>query len=140
MKSYIHDSTTNLRNEVSVLEPEQSPSTPGGYSRVSPGVDFSAMVKPTNKVDREYFEGLIEDVSLGGMFIEIARPFPKGSVVDIRFKSRVENEDRPVIAKGLIRWTRKWKKPHGMGIDFIEFNGLGATPFNEWFKSHFQKV
>jgi len=40
----------------------------------------------------------------------------------------------------LIRWTRKWMKPHAMGIDFIEFNGLGTTPYNEWFKSHFQKA
>lgn len=140
MKSYSHDSTTNHRSEVCVLEPEQAPLTPDGYSRVSPGVNFSAMVQPTNKVDREYYEGLIEDVSLGGIFIEIARPFPKGSVVDIKFKSRMKNDDRPVIAKGLIRWTRKWKKPHGMGIDFIEFNGLGTTPYKEWFKSHFQKA
>ena len=35
------------------------------YSRVSPGVNFSAMVQHTNKEDREYYEGLIEDISLG---------------------------------------------------------------------------
>ena len=134
------DSTVNLSNEVNVLEPEQAPLTPRGYSRVSPGVNFSAMVQHTNKGDREYYEGLIEDVSLGGMFIVIARPFPKGSIVAIKFKSKVKENDRPVTAKGLIRWTRKWKRPHGMGIDFIEFDGLGTTPYKEWFKSHFQKV
>ena len=140
MKSNMLDSTVNLSNEVNVLEPEQAPLTPRGYSRVSPGVNFSAMVQHTNKIDREYYEGLIEDVSLGGMFIEIARPFPKGSVVAIKFKSKIKENDRPVTAKGLIRWTRKWKRPHGMGIDFIEFDGLGTTPYKEWFKSHFQKV
>jgi hypothetical protein len=140
MKSYMHDSTTDLRNDVNVLELEPDPLTPREYSRVYPGVNFSAMVQPTNKVDREYYEGLIENVSLGGIFIEIARPLPKGSVVDIKFKSRMKNDDRPVIAKGLIRGTRKWKKPHGMGIDFIEFNGLGTTPYKECFRKNFQKV
>ena len=63
------DSTANLRNEVDVLEPELDSLAPKGYSRVSSGVNFSAMVERTNKGDREYYEGLIEDVSLGGMFI-----------------------------------------------------------------------
>ena len=140
MKSNMLDSTANIRNEPNVLEPEPDPLTPRGYSRVSPGVDFSAMVQHTNKGDREYYEGLIEDVSLGGMFIEIARPFPKGSIVAIQFKSKTGNDERPVTAKGLTRWTQKWKRPHGMGIDFIEFDGLGSTPFDEWFKTHFQQV
>ena len=109
------------------------------YSRVSPGVNFSAMVQHTNKEDMEYYEGLIEDVSLGGMFIKIDHPFPKGSIVIIQFKSEIEENERPVTAKGLVSWTRKWRQPHGMGIDFIEFDGLGSTPFEEWFKKHFQQ-
>ncbi len=90
-------------------DPEPAPLIPRGYSRVSPGVNFSAMVQHTNKGDREYYERLMEDVSLGGMFIEIARPFPKGSVVAKQFKSKTGKDDRPVTAKGLIRWTRKWR-------------------------------
>ncbi len=109
------------------------------YSRVSPGVNFSVMVEHADRGDKEYYEGIIEDVSLGGMFIEIGHPFPKGSIVTIQFKSKIEKDERPVTAKGLIRWTRKWKQPHGMGIDFIEFDGLGSTPFEEWFKKHFQQ-
>ncbi len=133
------DSTANLRNEVDVLEPELDSLAPKGYSRVSSGVNFSAMVERTNKGDREYYEGLIEDVSLGGMFIEIGQPFPKGSIVAIQFESETGKEERPVTARGMIRWTQKWKRPHGMGIDFIEFNGLGNTPYNEWFKKHFRQ-
>ncbi len=98
------------------------------------------MVQHINKGDRKYYEGLIEDVSLGGMFIEIARPFPKGSIVSIKFKSETENDGRSVTAKGLVRWTRKWRRPHGMGIGFIEFDGLRTTPFKEWFSKHFQRV
>jgi len=134
------DSTANLRNEVDVLEPEPDSLAPRGYSRVSSGVNFSAMVEHTNKGDREYYEDIIEDVSLGGMFIEIGHPFPKGSIVSIQFKSKTGKDDRPVTARGMIRWTQKWKRPHGMGIDFIEFDGLGNTPYDEWFKKHFQQV
>ncbi len=138
MKNNLLDSTANLRNEVNVLEPEPGSLTPRGYSRVSSGVNFSAMVEYTNKGDREYYEGLIEDVSLGGMFIEIGQPFPKGSIVAIQFESETGKDERPVTAWGMIRWTQKWKRPHGMGIDFIEFEGLGNIPFEEWFKNHFQ--
>jgi hypothetical protein len=109
------------------------------YPRVAPGVNFSVTVEHTNRGDREYYEGIIEDVSLGGMFIKIGHPFPKGSIVTILFESRIKKDERPVTAKGLIRWTRKWKQPYGMGIDFIEFDGLGSTPFEEWFKKHFQQ-
>jgi hypothetical protein len=28
--------------------------------------------------------------------------------------------------------------PYGMKIDFIEFEGLGNTPAEEWFRKHFQ--
>jgi hypothetical protein len=97
------------------------------------------MVQHTSKEDREYYEALIEDVSLGGMFIEIARPFPKGSVVAIQFKSKTGKDGRHVTAKGLVRWTRKWRRPHGMGIDFIEFEGLADTPAEEWCRKHFQQ-
>ncbi len=76
---------------------------------------------------------------LGGMFIEINHPFPKGSIVAIQFKSKTDKDERLVTARGLIRWTQKRKRPHGMGIDFIEFEGLGNTSFEEWFKKHFQQ-
>jgi hypothetical protein len=72
------------------------------------------------------------------MFIDTDNLLPKGSMVVIQFRSNKEGDKRPVIAKGLVCWTRKWKSPHGMGIDFIEFEGLGNTPFEEWFKNHFQ--
>lgn len=139
MKSYMQDSTINFSNEVNMLDPESAPLILRGYSRVSPGVNFSAMVQHTSKGDREYYEALIEDVSLGGMFIEIARPFPKGSVVAIQFKSKTGKDGRHVTAKGLVRWTRKWRRPHGMGIDFIEFEGLADTPAEEWCRKHFQQ-
>ncbi len=109
------------------------------YPRVAPRVNFSVMVQHTDKGDREYFEGLVEDVSHGGMFVEFDHPFPKGSLVVIQFHSKIDQNERPVTARGLVRWTRKWRRPHGMGIDFIEFEGLEDTPAEEWFKKHFQQ-
>ncbi len=109
------------------------------YPRVAPRVNFSVMVQHIDKEDREYFEGLVEDVSHGGMFIEIDHPFPKGSLVIIKFHSKIEKNEKPITAKGLVRWIQKWKRPHGMGIDFIEFEGIEDTPAEEWFRKHFQQ-
>ncbi len=108
------------------------------YPRVAPRVNFRVMVQHIDKEDREYYKGLIEDVSHGGMFIEIDHPFPKGSMVVIQFQSKIEKDEKPVTAKGLVCWTKRWKRPHGMGIDFIEFDGLEGTPAEEWSRKHFQ--
>ncbi len=108
------------------------------YPRVSPRVNFSVMIQHIDKGGKEYYEGLIEDVSHVGMFVEIGHPFPKGSLVIIQFQSKIGKNEKPITATGLVRWTRKWKRPHGMGIDFIEFEGLDGTPLEEWFKKHFQ--
>lgn len=97
------------------------------------------MVQHTSKRGREYYEVLIENVSHEGMFVEIGHPFPKGSLVVIQFQSKIDKDEKPVTAKGLVRWTRKWRRPHGMGIDFIEFEGLADTPAEEWFRKHFQQ-
>lgn len=108
------------------------------YSRVSPDVNFSVMLNHIDKDDLKYFEGMIENIGLGGMFVEMDHPFSKGNMVTIQFKMVKEGVEQPVIAKGLVRWTQKWKRPHGMGVDFIEFDGLGKNSFKEWFKNHFQ--
>lgn len=107
--------------------------------RVSPRVNLFVMIHHIDKRDREYYEGLIEDVSHAGIFVEIDHPFPKGSLVTIQFQSKIEKDERLVTAKGLVCWTQKWKRPHGMGINFIEFEGLKNTPLEEWFKKHFQQ-
>lgn len=109
------------------------------YERVAPRVNFSVMVQHIDKGDREYYEGVIEDVSYMGMFVEIKHPFPKGSLVVIQFQSKIEKDEKPVTAKGLVRWTRKWTRPHGMGIDFIEFEGIEGTSVEEWSSKYFQK-
>ncbi len=108
------------------------------YPRISPGVNFSVMVKHIDKDAREYFKGVIENIGLGGMFIDTDYPLPKGSMVTIHFKSNKEVDAQPVIANGLVCWTQKLMRPHGMGVDFIEFEGLGDNSFEEWFKKHFQ--
>ena len=108
------------------------------YLRISPGVDFNVAAQHIDKDDQKYFKGVIENIGLGGVFIKIDTPFPKGSIVTIQFDTNKEECKHPVVAKGLVRWTRKLMQPHGMGIDLIEFEGLGSDSFDEWFKKHFQ--
>lgn len=108
------------------------------YPRVSPDVHLNVMVKTIDKTNRKFFEGIIEDVSFGGMFIATDHPLSKGSMVVIEFKSDREENEQPVSAKGLVCWTRKWIRPLGMGIDFVEFKGLGNRLLEEWMQKHFK--
>ncbi len=106
------------------------------YPRISPNVRLNVMGKQIDKETRKYFEGIIGDISLGGMFIKTDQPFSKGSKVRIQFNSEKDNGD-PITAIGLVRWTRKWMKPRGMGVDFIEFEGLGSRSFEDWMRNNF---
>ncbi len=108
------------------------------YSRISPGVKYNVMAQHIDKNTQKYFKGVIENIGLGGVFIKIDTPFPKGSMVTIQFDTNKEEGKKPVVAKGLVCWTQKLKQPHGMGIDLFEFEGLGDCSFKEWFKKHFQ--
>jgi hypothetical protein len=108
------------------------------YPRISPGVKYNVMAQHIDKDAQKYFKGVIEDIGLGGVFIKIDTPFPKGSMVTIQFDTNKEDGKQPVVARGLVRWTRKLMQPHGMGVDLVEFEGLGSDSFEEWFKKHFQ--
>lgn len=86
------------------------------------------------RTTREYLDGIARDLSIGGLFLESRRPLPKGTLVDLDFF--MEGEDgEPVHARAVVRWVRRWLRPRGMGLEFIDVEGLGATRLESWIES-----
>ena len=100
------------------------------YRRVAAGVRVYYGGEPLDRRERKYLEGVAADLSLGGMFLATDHPLPPGSLVwlELQPRPRAGEEDdgeQGIRAKAVVRWSRRWRKPHGMGLEFVEFEGLG---------------
>jgi uncharacterized protein (TIGR02266 family) len=103
-----------------------------GFPRLAAGIRVRFRGAALRRSDREYLEGVAENVSLGGMFIATARPPREGSLVVLEFDRAVNGGVRPVRAKALVCWRRRWRQPRGMGVRFLEFENLGPVPLAAW--------
>ncbi len=99
------------------------------YPRVAAGVRVTFGGEPLDRREREYLEGVAADLSLGGMFLATGHLLSPGSLVWLEFQPRPRagevDEAQGIRAKAVVRWTRRWRKPRGMGLEFVEFEGLG---------------
>ena len=100
------------------------------YPRTAADVRVSYHEEPVTSGTREYLEGLAADIGIGGMFIATENPLPKGSVASLEFRTGADAEG--VRARAMVRWVRRIGQPKGMGIEFIEVDGLGERGLDEW--------
>lgn len=92
------------------------------YRRIASGVHVDFHLARADAATRDYYSGLIENYSFGGLFIASEVSMSVGDVVYLNIEPEGE---APFTARALVRWTRRWKRPRGAGIEFIEFDGLG---------------
>ncbi|HVT18191.1 MAG TPA: PilZ domain-containing protein [Thermoanaerobaculia bacterium] len=91
------------------------------------GVFFHAELIP--RQNRRYLQGIAENVSLGGMFVATAHPLAPGTILRLQlFDPDEPPHASPLRARAVVRWRRVWREPRGMGIQFVEFAGLGVLP------------
>jgi hypothetical protein len=110
---------------MAILENEQERR---GYPRLAAGARVHYREVSLRRPERDYLKGVAENVSLGGMFIATRRPMAPGAVVSLVF----ETGNALVKAKAVVCWRRRWRGPRGMGVRFIEFEGLGGRRFESW--------
>lgn len=100
--------------------------------RLAVGVRVRYREVSLRRPEREYLKGVAENVSLGGMFIATRRPPAPGAVVSLVFDAGDRGGAAPVKAKAIVCWRRRWRSPQGMGVRFIEFEGLGERRLENW--------
>ena len=85
---------------------------------------------------RNYLVGLAENYSFGGVLLVTDEPLERGSFVEIGFSVPV---GLPVSALAVVRWVRRFRKPSGLGLQFVEFDGIGDRDFDELIDSIFRR-
>ncbi len=102
------------------------------YPRAASGTQIRYRRLASDKEALEYLEGVVENVGLGGVFINTDDPLPRGSLVELEFRVSMDGRDRTIGAKALVKWNRKMFPPTGMGLEFVEFSGLGESDLSDW--------
>jgi uncharacterized protein (TIGR02266 family) len=105
------------------------------FPRLAAGVRVVYRGAALRKRERDYLWGVAENVSLGGMFIATRHPLREGSLVWLEFEIPEEGGIRPVRAKALVCWRRRWRQPRGMGVRFLEFENLGQRRLESWIEA-----
>jgi hypothetical protein len=106
------------------------------YRVLAQGVQaFFRCERPTAAEER-YLIGLAEDISLGGLFVSAEHPPRPGTVVHLHLYAENDNDYlAPLTAKAVVRWRRAWGRARGMGIQFLEFEGVGGRHLESWVES-----
>ncbi len=105
------------------------------YKRIASDVSVEFSKRAVARETAEYFQGVASDCSFGGMFLATDHLVSKGSVVFLDFQFVDEEGETVMIqAQAIVRWTRRFRKPKGMGLEFFEFTGLGKRDFQQCLK------
>lgn len=112
------------------------PEDPRRYPRLKAGVRVLYEGLLPSRTERQYLSGVAQDLSLGGMFLSSEDPFPPGTLLILEFRTPdMVPEDLPVCARALVRWRRRWGAGKGMGISFVELEGVDRQRLQEWLDS-----
>ena len=82
---------------------------------------------------RTYQEGIIENYSAGGMYITTDAPLARGKVALLTFRLKSQqNAPLPIQVRVTVRWVRQVSNPRGMGVEFLDFEGIDESDFKTW--------
>jgi PilZ domain len=110
-----------------------APENRSDYRTVAQGAEVYYRCERPTPYERSYLIGLAENLSLGGLFVSVRQPPLPGTVVRLRLYGADDRDHTtPLCATALVRWRRLWGKPRGMGLQFLEFEGLGERRLDTW--------
>ena len=103
------------------------------FPRSKKGLDVRFVPESVAPNVGEYLDGLAADIGLGGMFIATDEPPSPGAVVSLEINLGDDGGEHSLVrARAVVRWTRQQSEPEGMGVEFIEFDGLRDLTLGEF--------
>jgi uncharacterized protein (TIGR02266 family) len=87
--------------------------------------------------EHNFFLGLTENLSEGGLFIATHQTMPVGTRIDLKFK--VPSMETPCDAKAIVRWVRHYSEDivdtPGMGVSFISIDPAVLAAIRSFLKA-----
>jgi uncharacterized protein (TIGR02266 family) len=79
----------------------------------------------TLESEHNFYSGITDDISEGGIFVATHTPPPRGSTVEMTLK--LPGVKEPFLVKGIVRWVREYKascdgSPPGCGLQWQELS------------------
>jgi len=99
----------------------------GAERRTSPRVDLE--IEVTLESDSNFYTGLTQDISTGGLFVSTHRLRKIGQQVVLKFS--LPGSPAPVVVECEVRWLREpgplhdhraYEQPPGMGLKFLNLS------------------
>ena len=116
-----------LEAEIKDLAPDSSDHR-RAHARCSVDLDVSL------GSDHNFYAGLAENISAGGLFVATHMVKPVGEVIEVTV--HFSDSDRVLKATGEVRWVREYNEsndvPPGMGIRWTEINAEDASLIEEF--------
>lgn len=110
------------------------------YPRVRTSVRVWFRKEHINGEARDYLLGIAGNCGLGGMFLQTDQLLSMDDIVHLKFEIETAPETLSTIrARTVVRWVRRLISPLGMGLEFIEFEGLGERTLAEWTELLFEE-
>ncbi len=103
------------------------------YRNLAHGAQVFFRCERSNQSEQRYLKGIADDMSLGGIFVNVRYPPPPGTFLSLHiYRGADQALTSPLYAKAVVRWRRQWGKPRGMGVQFLELEGLGNQRLDHW--------
>jgi len=113
----------------------QGASTNPSDRRRSPRIRVELEV--TFNSEHNFFLGLTENLSEGGLFIATHQTMPVGTIIELKFK--VPGMEAPCDAKALVQWVRHYSEEildaPGMGVSFTEIEPKALAAIRGFLKA-----
>jgi len=90
------------------------------YLRIARELVVSVRERHVSREEERQVEARTRNLGEGGVFIEMADPPPKGTIVEIEFAPPGGGE--PVRTLGIVRWNTGGPPAPGMGVRFAPFD------------------
>ena len=87
------------------------------------------------ETDHNFYTGLTQDISSGGLFIATSVLYRIGDVIRVRFS--LPGQQQPITADGEVRWVRdpramKTDSPEGIGLRFVALSPEAKNEISEF--------
>jgi uncharacterized protein (TIGR02266 family) len=106
---------------------------PSDDRRAEPRIELE--VEVGLETDHNFYTGLTQDISSGGLFIATSVIYHVGDRLRVRFS--LPGQTEPITAEAEVRWVRdpramKTDSPEGIGLRFVELPAEAKTEISEF--------